>query len=151
MPPSAPWTNPWTRPQRRACAAFMALAAFFVGASAFILALQPISPGAAPVPPAVPILVALAALFFLILAYASLRGRLWAYWLDLILLGFQLLGVLGALAQLLDPTLAAGDAATLASLDPTLDTVLHLIVSLLGFAIFLWLLPGLISRGNVHR
>jgi hypothetical protein len=147
-----PHTVPWTRPQRRACAAFMALAALFVGASALILALQPITPGGAGATPGVPILAALAALFFLVLAYDSLRGRRWAYWSDLILLGFQLLGVLGALAQLLDPALAtAGDAATLAGLDPTLDNALHLVVSLLGFALFLWLLPGLMRRGNVDR
>lgn len=148
-----PHAAPWTRPQRGACAAFMTLAALFVGASAFVLARQPIAPGTVPIPPSVPILVALAALFFLLLAYGSLRGLRWAYWLDLILLGFQLLGVIGALAQLLDPALAAttSDAATLAGLDPTLDSVLHLVVSLLGFALFLWLLPGLMRRGNVHR
>jgi hypothetical protein len=147
-----PHAVPWTRSQRRACAAFMTLAALFVGASAFILAHQPSTPGAAPVAPGVPILVALAALCFLALAYGSLRGHRWAYWIDFILLGFQLVGILGALAQLLDPTLTtAGDAATLAGLDPTLDSALHLIVSLLGFALFLWLLPGLMRRGNVYR
>lgn len=148
-----PHAAPWTRPQRRACAAFMTLAALFVGASALILARQPLAPGAAAIQAGVPMLVALAALFFLLLAYGSLRGLRWAYWLDLILLGFQFLGVIGALAQLLDPALAAttSDAATLASLDPALDSVLHLVVSLLGFALFLWLLPGLMRRGNVHR
>ena len=148
-----PHAAPWTRPQRGACAAFMTLAALFVGASALILARQPLAPGAAAIQAGVPMLVALAALFFLLLAYGSLRGLRWAYWIDLILLGFQLVGILGALVQLLDSALAAtaGDAATLADLDPTLDTVLHLVVSLLGFALFLWLLPGLMRRGNVHR
>jgi hypothetical protein len=142
------WTAPWTRGQRLATAGFWLLSAAVVVVAIALLIVTHRDPHLALSVALFGVLVAA----FALLAGGSVRGWTWVLWLSVVILGFQIAGVIGSLHELASASSAKGKQAhDLFGIDPTLALLLNLAVSALGFLLFLWLISGYIRRVIGYR
>jgi hypothetical protein len=140
----------WTRPMQRAAAAFLAVAAVLVTASGMLFVRTALRDGT-PTQEWAPVLLlaVVVGFLFLLLLVGSLRGWNWVFWVDLLLLGAQIPALYGASRGLVSQATStkAQLLRTLFGVDPSAGLLLNLLVSLVGTALFAWLLCGWLLSG----
>jgi len=130
-----------TRRQRIAVAAFFVLAMFVVAWGAVLVARVR---GSVDILPSIAVF-GLLGVVFLILSVGAYQGWIWARWIALVLLGSQLLGIIGVIHELfnLSTPAKARNIQDQFGINPLVSLGLNLTMSILGSGLFVWLLVSI--------